>query len=390
MGSADRWSYVAGEKGRNRVRAFEKSNSSNLYLEFSERDPETGEWRKRRISAQTSDKAEAKQKADQLAGQFAEGTEHREREDLRLETLFHRYVRERGPDVSEQRRTVYGRVSEAMRRYFGDEQVVSSLNRTDWDQYVRDRSTGVIDSRGHEVPEGERKPVGARAVREDLEVLRGACNWAVQADLLDVNPTEGYPLPREKNPTRPRISDGRYRAMLEVADEVDWRFKLALVLAHETGHRSKAIRLLRWSDVDLSEATIRWRAEADKTGHEHVTPLTDAAITALREARGERAGIGNAWMFPAPRDPSKPCSRNIFRDWWNQAEELAGLEPVDGLGWHSLRRKFADELRDAPLKDLANLGGWKTERTILQCYQGESLEAMREAQKQRQPLEERA
>ena len=44
------------------------------------------------------------------------------------------------------------------------------------------------------------------------------------------------------------------------------QFQLALVLAHDTGHRIGAIRMLRWSDVDLKAARVRWRAENDKIG----------------------------------------------------------------------------------------------------------------------------
>lgn len=384
MSNATRWSYPAGEKGRNRVTAYER-DSGIIYVEFFD---EHGDRQRR--STGHRDREKAKRQADELAARFAEDCPEGDDEAVTLGELFHNYVRERSPDVSEQRRKVHDRVREAMERYFGPGQEMASLNRRDWDQYTRDRRDGVIDARGNKVAEDKREPVGARAVREDLEVLRAACNWAVQADLLKMNPTEGYPLPREKNPNRPRLSDERYRKMLEVADEVDWRFKLALVLAHETGHRSKAIRHLRWSEVDLDRGLVQWRAESDKTAHEHVTPLTETAVGALREARSERAGIGEAWIFPAPKDEDKPCSRNIFRDWWSRAVELADLEPVKGLGWHGLRRKFADELRDAPLKDLATLGGWKEERTILQCYQAASLDAMREAQEHRKPLRERA
>lgn len=53
------------------------------------------------------------------------------------------------------------------------------------------------------------------------------------------------------------------------------------------------------------------------------------------------------------------------------------------MGWHSLRRRFASELKHVPLKDLAGLGGWKDEKTILECYQSTDLEAQREALERR-------
>lgn len=93
--------------------------------------------------------------------------------------------------------------------------------------------------------------------------------------------------------------------------------------------------------------------------------------------------IGDTSVFPFPGDPSRPCSRHVVRGWWNEAqavlEEKGLLEDVTGLGWHSLRRKFASAFRELPLKDLAVLDGWKDTRTIVQCYQQGSEERMRKA-----------
>ena len=65
--------------------------------------------------------------------------------------------------------------------------------------------------------------------------------------------------------------------------------------------------------------------------------------------------------------------------WWNKAVARAGLEPKRGRGWHSLRRKFASDLMDQPLKVLCELGGWKAARTVLQCYQRANEDRLREA-----------
>ncbi len=45
------------------------------------------------------------------------------------------------------------------------------------------------------------------------------------------------------------------------------------------------------------------------------------------------------------------------------------MEPKPGWGWHSLMRKFATDLMDQPLKVFCDLGGWKTAKTVLRCYQ---------------------
>ena len=37
------------------------------------------------------------------------------------------------------------------------------------------------------------------------------------------------------------------------------------MLAHGTGHRIEAIRQLKWSEIDIDDETVRWRAAADRT-----------------------------------------------------------------------------------------------------------------------------
>ena len=129
---------------------------------------------------------------------------------------------------------------------------------------------------------------------------------------------------------------------------MDWRFHVALVLANETGHRLGAVRQLRWSDIDFDGRTIRWRAEHEKTGYEHRTPVTAEAVAALESARRGNTQNGDAPVMPSPRSTSTCVTPSMVRTWWEKAEALAGLEPKRGRGWHSLRRKFASDLMHQP------------------------------------------
>ena len=161
---------------------------------------------------------------------------------------------------------------------------------------------------------------------------------------------------------------------------------LALILANETGHRLSAIRHLRWSDVDLDRGRVRWRAAHDKIGFEHVTPMSPRVLAALLNARHQRPAIGDSWVLPSIRDASKPCPKGTLDKWFREAARIAGLTLPPRARWHSLRRKFATELKNLPLKDLCHLGGWKDPKTLLECYQQADEDTMRQALIDRRPF----
>ena len=116
-----------------------------------------------------------------------------------------------------------------------------------------------------------------------------------------------------------------------------------------------------------------------KAGYEHRTPLTPGALIALEGARRENPGSGDAPVLPAPKNPAACMSSALAYGWWSRADRLAGLEPKPGRGWHSLRRKFASDLMDQPLKVLCQFGGWKTAKTVLRCYQRADEDQLRQA-----------
>ena len=361
----DRRAYSAGEWGRNRVRVFP--------------DPKTGffqiEWREngRRLtrSLKHRDWARAKRQADEAAADFAmlqpNGKAEAEAEPLTLERLFEIYGEEVTPTKAKRTQE---RDRVAMRMFLdflGPHRRPETLSQRDWDRFIRERRAGRVGPSG--------KPVSNRMIECDLRFLVAILNWAARSRdeqgrlLLGWNPLKGLKAPVEKNPTRVVLSDEEYRALLKVARRVDWRFYVALVLAHETGHRIGAIRKLQWTDIDIEGRTIRWRAEHEKTGYEHRTPATEKAIAALAEALDRNSARGKAPVLPSTQDPAICVRRWMLDDRWRKAERLAGLEPKRGRGWHSLRRKFASDLMDLPLKVLCQLGGWKDAQTVLRCYQ---------------------
>ena len=370
-----RRAYSAGEWGRNRVRVFP--------------DPKTGlyqiEWREngRRLtrSLKHRDWSRAKRQADEFAAGFARpelnGKKDAEAEPLTLGTLFDIYREEVTPTKAEASQRYDRATMEMFLGFLGRNRKPATLSQRDWDRFIRARRAGRAGRSG--------RPAGNRTIQQDLKLLLAILNWAAKSRdeegrlLLESNPLRGLKTPAEKNPTRVLLTEVEYQALLRASLKMDWRFGVALVLAHETGHRIGAIRQLRWSDIDTGRGIIRWRSEHEKTGYEHRTPVTAEALAALDEARRRNPGVADRPVLPAPKDPTACVSRWLVRDWWSRAVARAGLEPKRGRGWHSLRRKFASDLMNQPLKVLCELGGWKTAQTVLQCYQSADEEQLRKA-----------
>ena len=319
MGSTrqSRQTYSAGEKGRNRVRVFPDSKTGNIQLEWRENG--------RRLSRSLGHKdwLKAKRQADEFAANYVRPEPHVKTESspepLTLERLFDIYRCEVTRTKAERTNEHDKAASEMFLEFLGRDRDPNTLSKRDWDRFIQERRHGRLGLSG--------RPVSDRTVEKDLRFLLAILNWATQSRdegglLLERNPLKGLKPPVEKNPTRVVLTEKEYRTLLDISLDVEWRFHVALILAHETGHRIGAIRQLRWSDVDLEKGSIRWRAEHEKNGVEHTLPMTEDALAALELARMYSPGIGDAPVFPAPKDLYRP--RFIWTVDWPQ--ELGSRE----------------------------------------------------------------
>ena len=263
--------------------------------------------------------------------------------------------------------------------FLGATRDVASLSESDVRRFTMARRQG--DPNLKYVVPG--KPVRDRTIEMDLVTLMTALNWAARERtstgrrLLRENPLTGIRLPKEKNPERPVMSHDVYLKLLEVAPRVHPQLPLALIVAEGTGRRISAWRNLVWDDVDFEAGTIHWRAEHDKKGFEQVVVMSDAVRDALSAQRKAHPAIGKTAVFPAPKDPTKPCNRHLFDDWLRRAYKLAKIVPLRRGMWHSIRRKWATERKGYPVKDVAAAGGWKTEEVLTTSYQMADAETIK-------------
>ena len=272
----------------------------------------------------------------------------------------------------------------------GEDCEVATLTEHDVRRYEAARRAGGIQRRSG----GITKPVRAQTVAADLVTLNTMLRWATTVRepngtrWLQENPLAGIRRPREPNPRRPIATCERFAktrdAMQQLAETTRtaverhrWmKVELALVLAEGTGRRLNAIRQLRWEDIDVERATIRWRAEADKKRRESVVPLPSRLLNEVRHFR-TRLGTIAGWVFARESDGEAPMDRHLFDKWLAVAERTAELPKLEGGRWHPYRRKWATERKHLPLKDVAAAGGWKDVATLLECSQQPDHDTLR-------------
>lgn len=74
-------------------------------------------------------------------------------------------------------------------------------------------------------------------------------------------------------------------------------------------------------------------------------------------------GEMSEWIFPPPRSRGDLRSETV-RGWLLRAEERAGVEHMEGWGFHGLRRRWVTKRKHLPRADVADAGGWADEATL--------------------------
>lgn len=396
MSKDSRWSYSAGHPP-NTVRVYERKDSPNLYVAVWDPEANGGKGGEVKRSLKYSDKERAKRYADDLAPKLREGEETVAEAGATVDRIFRLYLRHRTPDKGEWQQRADRRHAELWKRVLGSGFELSKLSRAEWDTFLRKRRSGAIDARGNPVREKDRRPVGDRTLEKDCRWLRAVCRWAAEYRdragrlLLERDPTRGLEIPREKNPSRPVATHDRVDAIRALYEEVDTRledggerervestFPEIFEVVVGTGRRIGAVCRLRVEDLELERTpqtpsgAIVWPEDTDKMAKRWRCPISAPVREALESAlekRRRRGRVGKGPLFPSPEDASEPVDYTLASSWLRRAEELAGLEPLDGSLWHAYRRLWASARKDLPDVDVAKAGGWASLDALQQAYQ---------------------
>jgi len=274
--------------------------------------------------------------------------------------------------------------------YLGPTFRVVNLSPREWEGFGRLRLSGEIDGSGRPVESMRRRTVKPGTVNLAFDALRMCLNWATLwrvegKPVLENNPVRRFPYLDDVNPQRSVWTYDRFLKVVQAAKdlqmEVEWsgrRERLpcyladVLAISEGTGRRIGAVRQLRYTDLILSEGQhgkVHWRADTDKTGKEWITPISPDVRKALLRVIRERPGLGEAPLFPAPRDANKPVDEDTLRLYLRRAEKAAGVSKLPQDSFHGLRRKFVTERKHVPDVDVAEAGGWRSINTMKRAYQ---------------------
>lgn len=292
---------------------------------------------------------------------------------------------------------------------WGKDRLWESLKPEDFRELWRGRmktlqEDGHVGHRGAEVVVARILAI-AEWLRSEQVIPISACH--IQSDWKTTIRTEAG----EPEPSRPRYTLEEMRSIIRVAPEVDPRFGLLVALGAEL-RLGQVVRTMR-SGLDLDKGQFRVFGRGKKLGA--LVILTPGQVVACRRALagylrhleataidyplwpsgkliGASAGEGVAKDQHATRPP---VNRRTIGEWWNQAEELAGIPHVPGRGAYGVRRVAVDGAlaEGVSLEGLQAGGGWSDIQVPQTIYRESELasassEAARVRAKVRGEMEE--
>lgn len=407
--------YSVGEYGTTVV-VFKRAERGNVYMGVW--DPAVGKAGGLRTwSLLYKDEERARRECHERHLELRRGLELRRTGAVTLARIFDEWRDHRMPHRSPREQKADDRRIELFSRYFGAATVPEKIGLREWESFIRDRSSGRIDSRGKGVrpqdagdsQSGRPQATGGRAltalrvrprtVQADLVWLNIVFNWAARwrsgdRYLLTENPIRGFEIPVEKNPRRPVASLDRYEAVLARVERrlaaydrllprlkrmrrararrIAWLYlRDFLPILAGTGRRLSACCQLTFGDVRWDQGphgAIAWPAETDKGGRSSVVVIGPDVRVALERIRADRPGVHGAPLFPSPRNPELSISRHLVDKWMRRAEQLARVKPLDGSLAHAYKRAFVTSRKGHPLPDIGRAVGNRDLRNLERSY----------------------
>ena len=200
------------------------------------------------------------------------------------------------------------------------ERELSALTRRD----VRDLVDGVVDSG---------RPVQANRV---LSAVKTMLNWAVDREIINVNPADGVRKPTAERPRERVLSDAELVAVWRATRELAYPARHLVRVLILTGARREEVRGMTWPEIDMSRGLWTLPAARSKSRQARIIPLSSMAIAELEDLP-TFGGCSYVWTV----DGTRP-----YADLQKPKVRLDRISGVEGWTLHDLRRTVASGMGD--------------------------------------------
>jgi integrase len=202
---------------------------------------------------------------------------------------------------------------------------------------------------------GEKRPASRRAY---LSTVRVFCRWALEWDLLTVDPCRQAGKVREPKGEQRALSDAQLARLWLVLP--DGRARVVVALMCRLGLRCIEVARLEVADWDRGRGQIM---VCGKNDDHRLVPVADDVARLLAGQVGARVS--------GPVVGSSPATLCRLVRRWMEAAGLKG-EPYDGVSAHALRHTAASNLYDDThnVKDVQKLLGHRNVATTDRYLRG--------------------
>jgi len=354
MSRAKLWRFIAGERGVNRIRVYERRPGGPISVEWYDRD---GRHQKTLtkltgiplLASDPGDRELAKELAERMAA-----AQRKKREEQRLHVLtgipaprtpgesLDEYE-EAHPDWS----PGHSRDQRVNKQYWleriGADRVLTSISPALVAQTVANDA-----ARSEKGFSKRTQAKRLRYMKDAFTFARKKLKWITEQDDLSALDT-----PNPRGESKPYTLE-EVRAILAATERVDYRCSAAAYIAAVSGRRIDAIRTLDASAYTVEQhggedvGVIQFPGDTDKarrTGRVYLVGRAKAAVERLLNTPAVKT---TGLMFPSGdlnrlHPPKVRVGQTLLREWLREAEKLAGVESVPGRAYHGFKRRYATE-----------------------------------------------